>query len=69
MNKQNILNIPELLYRKLQTYQEQSVFPNLDDLAAYILQDFLDKQKSDSEQQEKEANRVIEERLKNLGYM
>ena len=69
MDKQNIINIPDSLYLELQTYQKQSIFPSVDDLVSYILQDFLDKQKSDSERQEKDIERVIEERLKNLGYL
>ncbi len=69
MANQNIINIPDALYRELLTRQKESIFPTLDDLAAYILQDYLDKQKNKSGDKEDETQQVIEKRLKNLGYL
>lgn len=69
MNEEKHINLPGPLYKELQTYQKNSIFPSIDDLAAYILQEFLDKQRGDSKEQEQDAKRVIEERLKNLGYL
>ena len=69
MANQNIINIPDALYRELLTRQKESIFPTLDDLVAYILQDYLDKQKNKSGDKEDETQQVIEKRLKNLGYL
>lgn len=69
MANQNIINIPDALFRELQACQKESIFPTLDDLAAYILQDYLDKQKNKSGDMEEETQQVIEKRLKNLGYL
>ncbi len=57
--------IPENLFRQLQVYLEESIFASVEDLAAYILQDFLDKHTTKSPKEKK----IVEERLRNLGYL
>lgn len=69
MNKEKKISVPENLFANLQAYLEQSMFASVDDLAAYILQDFLDKQTGGQDQSSEDGNKIIEERLRNLGYL
>ena len=67
MNKE--IRIPQELYRRLQAHLKDSVFSSLDDLAAFALQDYLDRQSPAKEATKDDADKIIRERLKNLGYL
>jgi Arc/MetJ-type ribon-helix-helix transcriptional regulator len=61
--------IPQELYRRLQAHLKNSVFSSMDDLIAFALQDFLDRQNTTGGDTAADADKIIQERLKNLGYL
>lgn len=63
------LHIPETLHRELSKALERSVFKSVDDLAAYILQNYLDTENESAETSPQEDDQAVKERLKNLGYL
>jgi metal-responsive CopG/Arc/MetJ family transcriptional regulator len=69
MSTDKIVKIPDTLYKELENVHKQSIFPSLDDLIIFILQEYLDKQNASPEKNEKDAEKIIKERLKNLGYL
>ena len=69
MNKTTALNIPETLHLELIKSLESSVFNSVDDLASFVLQEHLDKQKENERPSAEEDEQAIKERLRNLGYL
>mgnify|MGYP000146157867 CR=1 FL=1 len=69
MSEQPNVIIPAALYTELQAYLTGSVFASIDDLVAYVLQDFLERQNKTSNPPSEENQKIIEDRLKNLGYL
>lgn len=67
MNKQ--IHIPQELHRRLQAHLEKSVFSSLDDLVAFALQEYLERQHTAEQTDAEDADKIIRERLKNLGYL
>jgi len=69
MSKTTALNIPENLLFELKKTLEGSVFNSIDDLATFVLQVYLDKQKENKVSSVDEDEQAIKERLRNLGYL
>ncbi len=60
------LNIDNKLAEKLETFRKTTPYNSIDELAAFILEDFLTAQESAPDSEE---NPELTERLRNLGYM
>ncbi len=69
MSTDKIVKIPDTLYKELENFHKQSIFTSLDDLIVFILQEYLDKQSASTDKNEKDTDKIIKERLKNLGYL
>ncbi len=69
MSKTKVINIPETLKLELINILEGSVFTSVDELASFVLQDYIDKQKGNNEPSAEQDEDIIKERLKNLGYL
>jgi len=69
MSKTIALNIPETLHIELIKKLQGSAFNSVDDLASFVLQEYLDKQRENKEPSAEEDEEVIKERLRNLGYL
>lgn len=69
MQNSKPIKIPGRLYSELVKVTEKSVFPSVDDLILYILQDYLDKQEAPSEQSTLQPDEEIRKRLQDLGYL
>jgi len=63
------VEIPETLYRELEKRLPDNAFSSVQDLVAYILQDFLDRQTSEKSDPKGIDDEAIRNRLKNLGYL
>ncbi len=62
------IRIPEELYEKAQKYiEENGGFESVDELAAYLLQEFLAEDEVQALTREEEEK--IRDRLKSLGYI
>ena len=68
MQKDKMISLPGPLFEELAQYHKQSIFPSLDDLIIYILQEYLDKQNTQQDN-EKNDDKIVQDRLKNLGYL
>lgn len=69
MSKTKALNIPETLHLALIKTLEGGVFNSVDDLASFVLQEYLDKYKEYKKPSADEDEQAIKERLRNLGYL
>lgn len=69
MSQSNTLRIPESLHGELNRALERSIFKSVDDLAAFILQQYLDNEKETAETTPEEDEQAVKERLRNLGYL
>ena len=55
------------LQSRLQDYLKQTSFKTIDELAEFILMEYLDKKETDKINDSDEE--ILQERLKNLGYL
>ncbi len=69
MNQLSTIQIPESLHQELTKALDRSIFTAVDDLAAFILQQYLDTEKDDAEISLEEDEQAVKERLRNLGYL
>jgi len=69
MSQSSTINIPESLYQELSKALDSSIFNAVDDLAAFILQQYLDTEKGSAELTLEEDEQAVKERLRNLGYL
>ena len=69
MSKTSAIQIPESLHQELSKALESSVFTAVDDLAAFILQQYLDTEKDSAETTPEDDENAVKERLRNLGYL
>jgi len=67
MENNKIINIPDPLYQGLNEYVRKSNFNSIDDFVTFILQDYLDQQKTDDRRLVDDAE--VLKRLEDLGYM
>ena len=69
MSKTSVIQIPESLHKELSRALEGSVFTTVDNLAAFILQRYLDSENEKAETTPEEDENAVKERLRNLGYL
>jgi len=69
MLKDKMIRIPDPLLDELAKFHEESIFPSLDDLIIYILQEYLDKKNASPQNDRNSDDEIVQERLKNLGYL
>ncbi|MBD3225533.1 MAG: hypothetical protein GF313_12460 [Caldithrix sp.] len=62
------ISIPVNLYEQLTHHLSETSFKNLEDLAAFVLQDYLDHNASEKEAPP-DDNDEVRRRLQDLGYM
>lgn len=60
------IQIPEELYETLDKKLSDSTFKSVEDFCVFILQSYLDKENNQTTGSEQ---KIIEERLRNLGYL
>ena len=60
------IQIPEALFKEILKRVPESSFKSVDDLITFILQAYLDNQENNTTEDEQE---IVEERLRNLGYL
>jgi len=61
------IEIDDKLYILLTEFLKETSFKNLDEFIEFILKDYLNSNKVDSNKTE--DKKILEERLKNLGYL
>ena len=67
MAQHKTISIPKNVFSQLESELKHSVFSSVDDLALFILQNYLEqKNRAEPETGDEEA---LRERLKNLGYL
>ena len=70
MEKNKSIQLPGKLLDDLNSYLRQSSFKSLDDFIIYILQNYLDQQKSEQgDKQSSNDDAAVLKRLEDLGYM
>jgi hypothetical protein len=69
MNNPGTIKIPAQLYEQLQQHQNASHFKSIDDLATFILQDYLDRKQKQPGNEAKADEQAVLKRLQDLGYM
>ncbi|MEJ2053562.1 MAG: hypothetical protein P8X42_06545 [Calditrichaceae bacterium] len=70
MIQERTIQVPASLYKQLESQLKQSSFKKIDDLAAFILQNYLDQQGADRDKPLKtEDDQAVLKRLEDLGYM
>ena len=70
MEKNKSIQLPGKLLDDLNSYLRQSSFKSLDDFIIYILQNYLDQQKSEQgDKQSSNDDEAVLKRLEDLGYM
>ena len=69
MSQPQTIHIPESLFLELNKALGRTVFNSVDDLAAFILQQYLDTEKENAETTPQEDEQAVKERLRNLGYL
>ncbi len=61
------IEIDDNLFSYLNKFLKETSFKNLDELIEFILKDYLDNNRVNSNKEE--DKKILEERLRNLGYL
>ena len=70
MEKNKSIQLPGKLLDDLNSHLKQSSFKSVDDFIIYILQNYLDQQKSEQgDKQSSNDDEAVLKRLEDLGYM
>ena len=70
MNNDKLINLPEKLFSALSSHLQRTSFKSVEDFVVYILQDYLDQQKSETMNEQQSGDDVsVLKRLEDLGYM
>jgi hypothetical protein len=69
MNKDNSIQIPEALLSRLLDHKKKTSFGSINDLVAFILQDYLDRQNYQIKEEKSGDDAEVIKRLQDLGYI